>query len=64
MLTRFASTYFLATPIGTKKSSSVSMAGEDQDKFKVDPEDVIDAPYNNIPKKQRQTLEPISKSLK
>ena len=40
------------------------MAGEDQDKFKVDPEDVIDAQYNNVPKKQRQALEPISKSLK
>ena len=64
MLTRFASTYFLATPLETKKSSSVSMAGEDQDKFKVDPEDVIDARYNNVPKKQRQALEPISKSLK
>ena len=55
MLANSASTYFLATPLGTDLSSSGAMAGE-----KVDPKvdaTPIDIRYEDIPEKTRKQFE-------
>ena len=55
MLANFASTYFLATPLGKDLSSSDAMAGE-----KVDPKvdaTPIDIRYEDIPEKTRKQFE-------
>jgi hypothetical protein len=49
--------YFLATPLGKKKSLSASIAGEDQDKSKVDSKNIIDAQYDDVPEDKRQARE-------
>ena len=40
-----------------KKASSADMAGENQDKGKVDPKNIIDAKYGDVPEDQRKNLE-------
>ena len=60
MLTRLASTYFLATLLGNKKkkqSTSVSMAGENGDASKVDPSNAINVTYGDLSEEQRQKFE-------
>ena len=60
MLTRLASTYFLATLLGNKKkkqSASVSMAGEKPDPSKVDPSNTISISYEDLSEEQRQKFE-------
>ena len=60
MLTRLASTYFLATPLRNKKkkqSTSVSMAGENGDASKVDPSNAINVTYEDLSEEQRQKFE-------
>ena len=55
MLNRLASTYFLATPLGTKKqSTSVTMTGELGDASKVDPLNAINITYEDLSEEQRQ----------
>jgi len=49
--------HILATPLGKKKSPSASMAGEDQDKFKVDPKNGDDVEYDDLPEEQRLAFE-------
>jgi len=49
--------HILATPLGKKKSSSAAMAGDVADASKIDPEDIIDAEYDNIPEKCRMQFE-------
>ena len=54
VLTRLASTYFLATLLGRKKqSTSVLMAGEKGDASKVDPANTINISYEDLSKEQR-----------
>ena len=58
MLTRLASTYFLATLLGKKKqSTSVTMTGELGDASKVDPLNAINITYEDLSKEQRQKFE-------
>ena len=60
MLTRLASTYFLATPLGNKKkkqSASVSMAGEKGDASKIGPLNAINVTYEDLSEEQRQKFE-------
>jgi len=57
VLTRFASTYFLATPIGKNKSASAAMAGNKTDASKVDLSNVINVKYDDIPEEDRQAFE-------
>ena len=58
MLTRLASTYFLATPLGKKKqSTSVIMTGEIGDVSKVDPANTINITYENLSEEQRLKFE-------
>jgi hypothetical protein len=57
VLTRIASIYFLATPLGKKKMSSAGMVGKYQDKSKVDPKNIIDAEYGDVPEDQHNNLE-------
>ena len=55
MLTRLASTYFLATPLGNKKkkqSASVSMAGEKGDASKIGPLNAINVTYEDLSEEQ------------
>ena len=55
VLTRTASTYFLATPLGRELSSSGAMAGE-----KVDPKvdaTPVDIKYEYIPEETRKQFE-------
>ena len=54
MLTNLASTYFLATPLGKKKSSSATMADDIVDASEIDPEDIVDVEYDDIPKECRK----------
>ena len=55
MLTRLASTYFLATPVGKKKQSTlVTMTGEIGDDSKVDPLNAINVTYEDLFEEQRQ----------
>ena len=55
MLTRLASTYFLATLLGKKKqSTSVTMTGELGDASKVDPLNAINITYEDLSEEQRQ----------
>ena len=62
MLTRLASTYFLATPLGKKKqSTSVTMTGELGDTSKVDPANTINVNYKDLPKEQRLKFEAVLK---
>ena len=56
MLIEFVSIYF-SDSSREKKSPSASMAGEDQDKFKVDPENGDDVEYDDLPEDQRQAFE-------
>ena len=56
MLTRFASTDFLATPPGKDLRSSVSMAGEKPDPSKVD-STPVDIKYEDIPEESRKQFE-------
>ena len=51
------STYFLATPLVKKKSPSADMAGEDQEKSKVDPSNIIGIEYGDVPDNKCQALE-------
>ena len=58
VLTRKASTYFLATPLGTQEqSTSVPMAGEKGDASKVDPTNTININYEDPPEDQRLKFE-------
>ena len=60
MLTRLASTYFLATLLGNKKkkqSASVSMAGEKGDASKIGPLNAINVTYEDLSEEQRQKFE-------
>ena len=55
MLTKKASTYFLATLLGKKKqSASVTMTGEIRDASKVDPTNAINVSYEDLSDEQRQ----------
>ena len=56
MLTRFASTDFLATPPGKDLRSSVSMAGEKPDPSKVD-STPVDIKYEDIPEESHKQFE-------
>ena len=56
MLTRTASTYFLATPLGTDLRSSVSMAGEKPNPSKVD-STPVDIKYEDITEESRKQFE-------
>ena len=54
VLTRFASsTYFLVTPLGRNKNKSLSAAMAS----KVDPSNVIDVKYDDIPEEDRKAFE-------
>ena len=58
MLTRLASTYFLATPLGKKKqSASVTMTGEVGDASKIDLLNAINISYEDLSEEQRQKFE-------
>ena len=58
MLTRLASTYFLATLLGTKKqSTSVTMTGEVGDASKIDPLNAINVSYEDLSVEQSQKFE-------
>ena len=58
MLTRLASTYFLATPLGKKKqSTSVTMTGELGYPCKVDRLNAINITYEDLSEEQRQKFE-------
>ena len=58
MLTRLASTYFVATPLGTKKQpTSVTMTGELGDASKIDPLNAINVSYEDLSEEQRQKFE-------
>ena len=58
MLTRLASTYFLATPLWKKKqSTSVTMTSELGDASKVDPANIINVTYEDLSEEQRQKFE-------
>ena len=57
MLTRKASTYFLATPLGKKQSPSVPMAGEKVDPSKVYASSTISVNYEELPEERRQEFE-------
>jgi len=46
----------LATPLRKKKSSLAAMADDKLDASKIDPEDIIDAEYDDIPEEHRQTF--------
>ena len=54
----------MATPLGKKKSPLANKAGEDQDGAKVDPKNVVDIKYDNLPEEQRQALEAQLKEIK
>jgi hypothetical protein len=54
VFTRKASTYFLATPLGTRRSTPVSKAGKKPDPSKVDPLNTINISYEELPEEQRQ----------
>ena len=47
----------MAIPLGTKKSSSAAMADDMIDASKIDPEDIIDVEYNDIPEERRKQFE-------
>jgi len=49
--------HILAIPLGTKKSSSAAMADDMIDASKIDPEDIIDAEYDDIPEERRKQFE-------
>jgi hypothetical protein len=53
----FMSTHFFATPLGKKQTSSSAMAGEDHDKAKVDPKNMIGTEYDDVLEDKRQALE-------
>ena len=56
MLTIFASTYFLATPLGTYLHPSVTRTGEKVNLTKVD-STPVDVKYKDIPKESRKQFE-------
>ena len=47
----------MATPLGKKKSSSVVMSGDLVDASKIDPKDIIDAEYDDIPEERCKQFE-------
>jgi len=49
--------HILATPLGKKKPLSAAMADDIVDASKIDPEDIIDAKYDDIPKERRNQFE-------
>ena len=49
--------FFLTTPLWKKKSSSVDMANEKEDKSKIDPNNVISVEYGDVPEDQHKTIE-------
>jgi len=51
------STYFLVTPLGKKKPSPTDMAGEKEDKSMIDPTNIIDVEYGDVPEDHRLALE-------
>ena len=58
MLTRLASTYFLATSLRKKKqSTSVTMTSKVGDASKIDPLNAINVSYEDLSKEQRQKFE-------
>ena len=54
MLTRIASTYF-GDSTGEEESTSVNMA--DEGASKIDPENIVDIKYDDLPEEQRQAFE-------
>jgi hypothetical protein len=56
------STHFLATPLG-KKSLSAAMAGNKEVASKIDPKNIIDAEYDDVPEEHRKALEDQIKAL-
>ena len=56
MLTRTASTYFLATPLGKDLNSSDAMTGEKINPTKVD-STPVDINYEDIPEESRKQFE-------
>ena len=56
VLTKLASTYFLATPLGTDLHPSVTMAGEKANPSKVD-STPVDVKYDDIPEESRKQFE-------
>ena len=49
--------HILATPLGKKKPLSAAMADDIVDASKIDPEDIIDAEYDDIPEERRKQFE-------
>ena len=47
----------MATPLGKKKSLSAAMADDIVDESKIDPKDIIDAEYDDIPEECRKQFE-------
>ena len=47
----------LAAPLGKKKSLSATMADDIVDASKIDPEDIIDAEYDDIPEERCKQFE-------
>ena len=47
----------MATPLGKKKPLSAAMADDIVDASKIDPEDIIDVEYNDIPEERRKQFE-------
>jgi len=49
--------HILATPLGKKKSLSAAMADDIVDASKIDPEDIINVEYDDIPEEPRKQFE-------
>ena len=47
----------MATPLGKKKSSSATKADDIVDASEIDPEDIIDVEYDDIPEERRKQFE-------
>ena len=58
VLTRTASTYFLATPLGTNLHPSVIMTGDKVNPTKVD-STPVDVKYEDIPEESRKQFEAV-----
>ena len=49
--------HILATPLGKKKSLSAAMADDIIDASEIDPEDIIDVEYDDIPEERHKQFE-------
>ena len=54
----------MATPLVKQKPSSADMVGEKEDGAKVDPKNIVDIKYDDLPEEQCQALEVQLKEIK